>query len=107
MTDSTNARQISFFYKNYRGELSVRTVTPSRIFWGSTKYHPEPQWIMVAFDHDKFADRDFALKDCDFRYYSEFSKALQPDSEHCPRQKRTTNFGDPREFQVSPTRIIK
>lgn len=76
MTDSTNAKQVSFFYKNYRGELSVRTVTPIRIFWGSTKYHPESQWIMVAFDHDKSADRDFALRDCDFRYYSEFSASL-------------------------------
>lgn len=76
MTDNPT-KQVSFFYKNYRGELSVRTVTPSRIFWGSTKYHPEPQWIMVAFDHDKFADRDFALRDCDFRYYSEFAGSLR------------------------------
>lgn len=106
MTDSPS-KQTSFFYKNYRGELSVRTVTPVEFYWGSTEYHPEPQWIMKAIDHEKNAVRDFALRDCDFRYYSEFSKSLRPKSENWFRRKRATNFGDPREFQVSPTPIMK
>jgi len=50
-------------YTNWRGETSVRTITPIRVWFGSTDWHPEPQWLLRAFDHDKNAERDFALKD--------------------------------------------
>ena len=59
-------RSLRFSYKNYRGEHSVRWATPKTFWWGSTEYHPEPQWLMSAFDHDKGQMRDFALADCDF-----------------------------------------
>ncbi|ABS14239.1 hypothetical protein I6H96_02570 [Brucella anthropi] len=50
-------------YTNYRGETSVRTITPQRLWHGSTEWHPEPQWLVTAYDHDKQAVRDFAFKD--------------------------------------------
>ena len=51
------------WYTNYKGETAIRTITPKRLWLGSTEFHEERQWIMTAFDHDKQADRDFALRD--------------------------------------------
>ena len=50
-------------YTNYRGETAERTITPKRVWYGISDWHPEPQWFLTAFDHDKNADRDFALID--------------------------------------------
>ena len=50
-------------YTNYRGETAERTITPKRTWFGISDWHPEPQWFLTAFDHDKNADRDFALRD--------------------------------------------
>lgn len=60
-------RAVEFFYTNYKGETGKRWATPLGLRWGSTEWHPEPQWLMRAFDHDKGAEREFALTDCDFR----------------------------------------
>lgn len=54
---------ITLTYTNYRGETSERAITPIRPWFGSTEWHPEPQWLLRAYDHDKGAERDFALKD--------------------------------------------
>ncbi|WP_185756009.1 hypothetical protein [Brucella anthropi] len=54
---------VKIAYTNYRGETSVRTITPQRLWHGSTEWHPEPQWLVTAYDHDKQAVRDFAFKD--------------------------------------------
>ncbi len=50
-------------YTNYRGETAERTITPKRVWFGISDWHQEPQWFVTAFDHDKNADRDFALRD--------------------------------------------
>lgn len=54
---------VALTYTNYRGETSVRRITPMGIHFGSTDWHPEPQWLVRAYDHDKQATRDFAFKD--------------------------------------------
>ena len=54
---------LSFWYKNYRGELSERVVIPVRIYHGSTEWHPDPQWLMEAWDMEKDAIRAFAMSD--------------------------------------------
>lgn len=54
---------ITFTYTNHRGETSVRLVRPALIYFGSTEYHTEPQWLMYALDLNKNADRVFAMKD--------------------------------------------
>lgn len=61
--DKPEGQPISLTYRNWRGEISERTITPKRIWFGSTEWHTEPQWLITAFDLDKQADRDFALKD--------------------------------------------
>jgi predicted DNA-binding transcriptional regulator YafY len=62
MTDP-NPTPIQFSYKNWRGETSMRTVLPIKIWWGKTDWHPHDQWLLKAFDMDKEQERDFALTD--------------------------------------------
>lgn len=50
-------------YTNFRGERALRTITPADIDFFSNEWHPEPQWLLIAFDHEKQADRTFAMKD--------------------------------------------
>ena len=52
-----------FEYKNHRGEVATRTVTPISVRFGSTEWHSEPQWLLLAFDHEKQAEREFAMRD--------------------------------------------
>lgn len=55
---------VRFLYKNHRGEVAVRRVIPLGIVWGSTEWHPEPQWLLRALDVDKHnASRMFAMRD--------------------------------------------
>lgn len=54
---------IHILYTNYRGETAWRRIYPSHIHYGVTSYHPQSQWLLVAYDLDKKADRDFAMKD--------------------------------------------
>jgi hypothetical protein len=54
---------LRFTYTNYRGEVSVRTVTPMEIIFGSTKWHPDDQWLMRALDRQKWEERLFALNE--------------------------------------------
>lgn len=62
----TGGPKVSFHYRNWRGIESVRTVTPVSIRFGSSEYHPETQWLLRAYDHQKGDMRDFALADCNF-----------------------------------------
>jgi predicted DNA-binding transcriptional regulator YafY len=50
-------------YKNWRGETAERSVLPLQVYFGSTEYHPEPQWLMEAHDFEKNAPRIFAMRD--------------------------------------------
>lgn len=48
-------------YINHRGETACRLVRPIRLWFGSTAWHPEPQWLMECFDVQKGETRDFAM----------------------------------------------
>ncbi len=48
-------------YTNHRGEQAWRTIRPIRLWFGSTAYHPEPQWLLECFDLKKQATRDYAM----------------------------------------------
>lgn len=56
-----NANPLTFPYTNWRGEHALRKVLPLRIWFGSTEWHPEPQWFLRALDIDKCEERDFAF----------------------------------------------
>lgn len=61
MTEASESVRI--VYTNYRGETAIRTVVPRLIQFAATEWHPEPQWLLVAFDLEKQAERSFAMKD--------------------------------------------
>lgn len=50
-------------YINWEGKRGIRRIRPIRIFFGSTNWHKEDQWLLKAVDLDKGEERDFALKD--------------------------------------------
>ena len=70
------ARPLEFGYTNYRGEFSQRRTQPIRFYFGSTEWHPEPQWLMEATDLGKGEVRAFAVKDMVFGAHP-----AQPDAE--------------------------
>jgi len=56
-------QQVKILYTNWRGEKAWRTIVPIEIWFGSTEWHKEAQWLLKAVDIEKDAHRDFALKD--------------------------------------------
>lgn len=54
---------IKFGYTNYRGEASERHAVPISIRYGSSQYHKDEQWLMLARDLEKNEDREFAMRD--------------------------------------------
>lgn len=55
--------RVGFVYRNWRGEVAERRVEIRGLWYGSTEWHPEPQWFLKAVDLDKHESRDFALRD--------------------------------------------
>lgn len=56
-------REVVIDYTNHRGERRKRLITPGQMHYGSTEYHPEPQWLLDAFDYEKGEWRTFAMRD--------------------------------------------
>ncbi len=56
-------RAVKVQYKNYRGEVGIRSIIPMEIYWGQTEYHPHDQWLLKVWDVEKNAERIYAFKD--------------------------------------------
>ncbi len=56
-------QEVRILYINYRGEKGWRRIQPLNIWFGSTEWHPERQWLIDAIDLEKKATRSFALSD--------------------------------------------
>ena len=56
-------REVRIVYTNWRGETSIREILPKEIVFGVTKWHKDEQWLLVAIDLNKQAERTFAMKD--------------------------------------------
>ena len=56
-------KQVFILYTNYRGETRIRRIIPIALEFCATEWHPEEQWILLAYDLDKKAERSFACKD--------------------------------------------
>jgi predicted DNA-binding transcriptional regulator YafY len=54
---------VTIRYTNYRGETAIRRIIPREVRFISTEWHPEPQWVLEAYDLDRKAERSFAIKD--------------------------------------------
>ena len=50
-------------YVNYRGEESVRSIIPKKIWFGESPYHTVAQHFLRAWDDAKKSYRDFAMRD--------------------------------------------
>ena len=59
----THATEVELDYTNWKGERRLRRVLPHELWYGTTNYHPTPQWFIRAIDLEKNAMRDFALRD--------------------------------------------
>lgn len=56
-------RAVIIDYTNWRGERSERTIEPKMVEFAATEWHPEPQWLLLAWDFGKREYRQFAMKD--------------------------------------------
>lgn len=56
-------KQIKILYTNWRKETSIRTIIPKELIFSSNEWHKEKQWLMIAHDVEKNAERTFACKD--------------------------------------------
>jgi predicted DNA-binding transcriptional regulator YafY len=56
-------KTVKIVYTNWRGETAERAIVPVKIWFGSTQWHKDEQWLLRAHNQDKNAERDFALKD--------------------------------------------
>jgi predicted DNA-binding transcriptional regulator YafY len=56
-------QRIRFSYSNWRGESAERDVEVVSLVFGHSEWHPDPQWLLEAYDHDRRAVRLFALRD--------------------------------------------
>lgn len=61
LNDETE-KTIKIKYTNYRGETRDRVINPDHIWFGSTEWHPEDQWLMSCWDVEKGAARTLALR---------------------------------------------
>ncbi|MEW5927814.1 MAG: hypothetical protein AB1941_10030 [Gemmatimonadota bacterium] len=52
---------VTILYTNHRGETRPRKVLPVRVWWGSTRWHPQPQWLLDVVDTEKEERRTFAI----------------------------------------------
>lgn len=56
-------RDVIIDYTNWQGVRAERRVSPQFFLFDSNEWHPEPQWLMCAFDYSKGENRTFAMKD--------------------------------------------
>lgn len=56
-------KNLTIWYTNWKGVCSERTIIPKELWYGTTEWHPKEGWLLNAYDVDKKACRDFALKD--------------------------------------------
>lgn len=54
-------KQIYILYENYKDERALRRVEPRGLRFGTSPWHPEPQWLLDVFDLDKGVERTFAM----------------------------------------------
>jgi hypothetical protein len=54
---------IEFEYTNYAGVEKKRRVDVLQLAYGKTHYHPDVQMFIHGFDHEKQAERTFAIRD--------------------------------------------
>ena len=54
---------IKVVYKNWKGEVGLRTIIPLSIHHGKSDFHKDEQWLLKVWDIDKKDYRTYALRD--------------------------------------------
>lgn len=93
-------------YKNHRGEVALRHIVPLFTHYTANEWHPEPCWIMQAFDLDKQEERSFAFKNilstdvplnhparCDPEKWASMREALERGSAAKPEAEQALPTG--------------
>lgn len=65
-------------YRNHRGLTATRTIVPRRVWFGSTEWHPAPQWLVDVDDIDRQVERTFAYRDITWPPAPDTEGAAQP-----------------------------
>jgi predicted DNA-binding transcriptional regulator YafY len=73
-------RQVTIRYTNHRGEYGERRILPIKIWFGTSPWHPEPQWLLKAIDIKKDDYRDFALRCIDRSSFKAVTAVSPPPS---------------------------
>ena len=56
-------KAVTIVYTNYKGVTTARKIIPKEIVFAHNEWHPSDQWLLIAYDIDKQANRSFAMKD--------------------------------------------
>lgn len=67
ITTYADSLYITGEYRNYEGDIAIRTLVPLRVRFEETEWHKPAQFILTGWDKDKQAERGYALKDFNFR----------------------------------------
>lgn len=52
---------LKVLYHNFRDEVRYRYIKPLATFYGTSRWHPEPQWLMQVWDVEKQGSRTFSM----------------------------------------------
>lgn len=55
--------KVKIQYTNWKGVEGIRRILPIKVIYGSNEYHQADQWLLIAHDLDKDAERTFAVCD--------------------------------------------
>lgn len=61
--DRKEPKAVVFWYRNYKGEEGYRRVIPVSMRYGTSEWHTEPQWLLLADDTLNNKRREFAMRD--------------------------------------------
>lgn len=76
----TEQKPIIVDYINWNGKQALRKVIPTGVYWGSTKFHGEPQWLLTAICCRSGDEKTFALGDCNFDVFRHHNVYFEEDT---------------------------
>jgi hypothetical protein len=59
----SNETELKMKYTNWKGETTIRTIKPIKVWFGTTEFHKGKHWFLKAIDIEKQAERDYAMDD--------------------------------------------
>jgi hypothetical protein len=88
---------VSALYTNHKGDTGIRRFFPIRIYFGSTAWHREPQWILEVFDLDRLQRREYAMSG----FVGEWGPDLVSEEAAIRRARSKLSKGQPQTEEVT------